>query len=76
MNRDPASTSNLGGAWPAIILLLVTVAYLAWFLLRIRSTIATETHTLKRKVLVQLAFTLGANFLVRGMTGLGRESLW
>lgn len=69
VTRDPASTSNIGSAWPAIILLAVTLLYLGWFIFRVRATIAGETHTLKRRVLLQLAFALGANFVVRRAGG-------
>ena len=65
VSRDPASTSALGGAWPAIVLLGVTLAFMGWFIFRIRATLLGETHTLKRKVLAQLAYTLGSQFLVR-----------
>jgi hypothetical protein len=65
VDRNPASTSNVGGAWPAIILLAVTLTYAGWFIFRIRSTILGETHTLKRRVLTRLAFVLGSQFAVR-----------
>jgi hypothetical protein len=61
-----AATSRTASpnAWPAVVLIALTISYIAWFIRRSALTQAAEISLAKRSILLKLTWAFAASFLV------------
>lgn len=64
LDLDPRVNVSVGSVWPAITLLILTLAYFAWWGWKTRVTILAEVNTVKRRILWLIACALAGNFWI------------